>query len=75
MTVDKTVMKQMVYQLGRCQGYRKQHQVRKLYDEGKGHGMGEAHPDPDVQELVPVAVASEFYLGFEHGVGEYEGTL
>ena len=68
-------VKKMVYQLGRSHGWLKRHMVQDLYEQGYGHGMGEANPSPEIEALVSAAHADEFQQGFEDGVKAYEEAL
>ena len=68
-------IRRMVYQLGRSHGWLKRHLVQQMYEEGLGHGMGEANPSPEIEALVSAAHADEFHRGFRNGVLAYEETL
>ncbi len=68
-------VKKMTYQLGKAHGWLKRHMVQDLYEQGYGHGLGEANPSPEIEALVSAAHADEFQRGFDAGVSEYERML
>lgn len=73
--VNIAVTKKMVFSLGKAHGYLKRHAVQRMYEQGFGHGLGEAAPDPGIQASVSTAFIDELMTGFDAGVAEYEGTL
>ena len=65
----------LAYQLGKTHGYLKRSEVQKLYEERKGHGLGTAHPSPEIRDEVRDEFQSDFDAGFADGVKQYEATL